>query len=109
MDADVRAPRAPEPPEGRQRMRAVVRGRVQGVGFRFFAAAAARRLDLRGQVRNLPDRSGVEVVAEGERPALDDLVRALRQGPPLAEVESVNVAWCPATGGLPNFTIRAWG
>ena len=90
-----------------QRFHATVRGRVQGVGFRFFVARAGRRLGLRGQVRNLPDGRRVEVIAQGPRAALDALVRELNAGPPLASVESVNVLWLTPAGDLPAFAIRA--
>ena len=98
MDAGVECP---------ERLHATVRGRVQGVGFRYFAARAGRRLGLYGHVRNLPDGRRVEVIAEGPRPALDALVRELHAGPPLAVVESVTVAWSAPAGDLPAFAIRA--
>ena len=68
--------------------RAIVTGRVQGVGYRFFAERAARDLDLRGWVRNLPDGS-VETVAEGEEEAIARYFDRLRQGPRGARVEDV--------------------
>ncbi|MCY3749273.1 MAG: acylphosphatase [Chloroflexi bacterium] len=90
-----------------QRLRATIRGRVQGVGFRFFVARVGRRLNLCGHVRNLPGGRRVEVVAQGPPPALDALVQQLRAGPPLAIVESVTVAWEAPAGDLPAFAIRA--
>jgi len=77
------------------------------VGFRFFVARLGRRLNIRGQVRNLPDGRRVEVIAEGPRPALDALVHQLQTGPPLAVVKSVTVAWAEPVGDLPAFAIRA--
>jgi acylphosphatase len=71
---------------------AEVRGRVQGVGFRHFTRSTARRLDLRGFVRNEPGGT-VTVVAEGPRGALDALVEALHEGPSAAAVRSVDVSW----------------
>ena len=70
--------------------RFVVSGRVQGVGFRYFAADAARREGLAGSVRNLDDGC-VEAVAEGEVEAVERFERALRQGPSRARVEHVRV------------------
>jgi acylphosphatase len=90
-----------------QRLHATVRGRVQGVGFRFFVARVGRRLGLKGQVRNLPDGRRVQVIAQGPRSALDALLHELRAGPPLASVESVTVAWSAPAGELPAFAIRA--
>lgn len=71
-----------------RRVRFVVHGVVQGVNFRAAAAREASRCRITGRVWNREDGS-VEVVAEGETPALDDFARWLRTGPRLAEVESV--------------------
>jgi acylphosphatase len=90
----------------RLRLYADVRGRVQGVGFRFFAQGEALRLGLAGTVRNCADPRRVEIVAEGERAGLEQLVERLRQGPPGAYVEDVNVSWAPASGEFTTFTIR---
>ncbi len=68
--------------------RYVVHGRVQGVGFRWFVARQATRLGLVGFARNLDDGS-VEVVAQGEASALESLAEALRRGPSMARVSSV--------------------
>lgn len=65
-----------------------VRGRVQGVGFRWFVLRRAQRLGVVGFVSNRPDGS-VEVVAQGSEEALGDLSRALAEGPSLARVDSV--------------------
>lgn len=75
----------------------VVRGRVQGVGFRDYVAAGARRLKLSGYVRNFADHRSVEVVAEGPRDALEGLIRHLNEGPGTARVERVDVEWRDAT------------
>ena len=72
---------------------AVVRGRVQGVGFREFVYMRARFLGLRGYVRNLPDMRSLEVVAEGDRPSLEQLLDYLRKGPRGARVDGLDVAW----------------
>ncbi len=70
--------------------RVIVRGRVQGVGFRFFAERSARELGVRGWVRNLPDGS-VESMAEGNEAAVAAYVARLEQGPPGARVNGVAV------------------
>lgn len=67
-----------------------VSGRVQGVGYRAFAARVARTLGLRGGAANLED-GRVEVVAAGAAHALDRLESALREGPSLARVSEVDV------------------
>jgi acylphosphatase len=70
--------------------RFLVSGRVQGVGFRFFAADAAQREGLAGSVRNLED-GRLEAIAEGEAESVVRFERALRQGPSRARVEHVRV------------------
>ena len=75
----------------------VVRGRVQGVGFREFVYTRARFLGLRGYVRNLPDIRSLEIVAEGERAALEQLLDHLREGPRGACVDGLDVTWGEAT------------
>ena len=75
---------------GRVARRFVVSGRVQGVGFRYFALDAARRDGLHGYVTNT-DEGTVEAVAEGESEALERFERALRRGPSRSRVEHVTV------------------
>lgn len=88
-----------------ERQHVVVSGRVQGVGFRYFTVAEARRLGLRGWVRNAPDGS-VEIVAEGPPERLRELVAWCRHGPPSAHVSEVRCA--PLDGGQPlgDFVVR---
>lgn len=80
------------PTEPHPALRALVRGRVQGVGFRFFTYGRARALGLSGSVRNLPD-GRVEVRAAGPREQLEALVEDLRRGPALARVDDVDLDW----------------
>jgi acylphosphatase len=68
--------------------RAIVKGRVQGVGYRFFAERAARETGVHGWVRNLPDGS-VEAVAEGDAEAVTRFLARLREGPHGARVDSL--------------------
>ena len=82
----------------------MVRGRVQGVGFRYFVNERARELQLAGLCRNL--RSGdVEVIAEGEKGSLEALLAALNQGPTMSYVEEVHAVWLDATGEFSGFSI----
>ena len=76
--------------EARVRVRALVRGRVQGIGFRAFVLHHARSLGVGGTVANRPDGS-VECVAEGSRPAVDALVESLRRGPFGARVDKLEL------------------
>ena len=80
-------------------------GHVQGVGYRDYARRRAALLGLAGWVMNLRD-GRVRLRAEGPRPIIEDLVRALEKGPPLSHVERVEVRWLPATGRFANFDIR---
>ena len=89
------------------RLDATIHGRVQGVGFRFFAERVADRLGVVGFVRNLPT-GGVEVVAEGDEEVLQQLLAALSKGPPAAEVSEVKAHWLPATGEFREFGVRFW-
>lgn len=86
------------------RLHAIVHGYVQGVGFRDFVSRTGRRLGLAGEVRNRPDGT-VEVIAEGERPALEELLAALSRGPSEAEVQRVDAQWETARGTVAGFRI----
>jgi acylphosphatase len=90
---------------GRQRLDAIVRGRVQGVGYRVFALREAMALGLDGFVANMSDGS-VCVVAEGPRRDLEALVLRLEDGPPAGWVDAVQARWEPARGLGPGFRIE---
>ena len=81
--------------------RYLVRGRVQGVGFRWFVWRLAKRLGVRGWARNLPDGT-VEVVAEGSPESLERLEQALAHGPVAARVDSVEKDAVPHQDELPK-------
>jgi acylphosphatase len=89
-----------------QRLEAVVRGQVQGVGFRWFVTRQAALLGLTGWVANRPDGS-VEVVAEGPADALDGLQGLLAGGPAGARVERVETSRGAAQGDLERFQVRS--
>ncbi|HET9497339.1 MAG TPA: acylphosphatase [Candidatus Limnocylindria bacterium] len=91
---------------GAQRLTARVRGRVQGVGYRWWAVDVATQLGLVGWVRNADDERAVELVAEGDPTALDAFLPRLESGPSAARVDSVEADRGPATGGLTRFEIR---
>jgi acylphosphatase len=82
----------------------LVRGRVQGVGFRWFARETAGSLGLTGWVRNREDGS-VEAEAEGGAGTLDEFVRRLRDGCPSARVDSIETRDAAPQGGA-GFEIR---
>ena len=89
-----------------ERLEAVVHGRVQGVGFRFFVVRHADRLGLTGWVANEPS-GRVRTVAEGPRDALETFLADLREGPPGAWVERVDASWSTATGTFSGFDVRS--
>jgi acylphosphatase len=82
-----------------------VRGRVQGVGYRYFALENALRLGVFGYVRNLPG-GDVELHVEGEEKALAALYAELQRGPGFAHVTSVIEEDAPVTGRYSSFSIR---
>jgi acylphosphatase len=88
--------------------RFVVRGRVQGVGFRWFVEREAHILGIAGWVRNNAD-SSVEVLAQGTRDQLSGLRSRLQQGPRAARVDDVEESEAKAVAGLTTFRIEgAW-
>lgn len=91
---------------GRVRLDAAVRGRVQGVGYRWFAFREAAALGLDGWVANQADGS-VRLVAEGARGDLERLVERLREGPPAGWVDDIQVRWEPARGERSGFRIES--
>jgi acylphosphatase len=88
--------------------RFLVRGRVQGVGFRWFVESEARTLGISGWVRNNAD-SSVEVLAMGSRDQLAGLRSRLRAGPRAARVDDVEEFEAQPVAGLRTFRIEgAW-
>ena len=89
----------------RERLTAVVSGRVQGVGFRYWTLRQATSLGLTGWVMNRDEENAVELVAEGKPEALDALERLVRAGPPGARVERVDARRDAASGTFSRFSI----
>ena len=98
---------ASEPAE-MARLEATVKGRVHGVGFRYFVVMRASYLGLTGFVANEQDGS-VRCVAEGPRADLEDLLEMLNEGPTSAIVERVIIDWLPYTGRWGSFGIVSSG
>ncbi|WP_375500749.1 acylphosphatase [uncultured Jatrophihabitans sp.] len=84
------------------RLTALVSGHVQGVGFREWTRRTAAPLGLVGSASNLPD-GRVEVIAEGDRDACDQLLAALQGGSTPGRVRDVQVAWSDADNLLVGF------
>jgi acylphosphatase len=91
-----------------ERLEATVRGRVQGVGYRYFVLRLAGRQGLTGWVANQPDGS-VQCVVEGSPDELDRIETALSDGPPGAVVEAVQAVRMQATGRFDRFEVRSAG
>ncbi|POX55199.1 acylphosphatase [Streptomyces sp. Ru71] len=88
------------------RLVAWVRGRVQGVGFRWFTRAKALEIGgLSGFALNLAD-GRVQVVAEGPRPGCEVLLDWLREGDTPGHVDGVTEIWDTPRGGYDGFAIR---
>jgi acylphosphatase len=86
-------------------VRALVRGRVQGVGYRAFALHTAHRLGLRGFARNLPD-GRVEVVAVGAADVVESFLGRLAIGPPGSRVDGIDRQPLASPPELDGFEIR---
>lgn len=87
------------------RVRLLVSGRVQGVGFRYAAVTEARRLGLRGWARNAPDGT-VEIVAEGDAASVRTLVAWCHEGPPSARVRGVRQVTLSGGEPLGEFGVK---
>ena len=91
-----------------QRLYAIVKGRVQGVGFRYFTQERAIFLGLTGWVRNRWNGT-VELVAEGPKEDLESLLNAVSRGPRAGTTQNVKHDWMEATGEFSSFYIRRTG
>ncbi len=88
-----------------KRINAIVSGRVQGVGFRYFVLRVAGKLGVTGWVRNLGD-GDVQVMAQGPPQVLEQLLLHLRQGPPAAYVQNVSAEWEEPDPNLDSFELK---
>ena len=88
----------------KSRVHLLIKGRVQGVAFRYATINEANALGVSGWVRNL--RNGdVECEAEGDRELLEKLVKWCHDGPPHARVDEVSVRWSDFTGEFTKFVM----
>jgi len=88
-----------------ERRHLLIKGRVQGVGFRWFTRDTALGFNLKGWVRNLPNGS-VEAEVEGEPGVLRRFIQELRVGLPFSRVEEIEEYSVPSTGERESFDIR---
>ena len=82
----------------------LIRGRVQGVGYRFFTQDLAQNFGLAGWVRNLPD-GNVEAFAQGPRAVIEVFIDLLEQSPSMARVEAITVDWQSPSDQYTSFSI----
>ena len=82
-----------------------IHGKVQGVGYRFFATRVARRLGLKGSIQNLRDGT-VEALVEGDKEKIDEWIEELKEGPRYAEVTQIDQETKDFTGRLGDFDVK---
>lgn len=85
-------------------VRLIISGDVQGVGFRAWVIRQAKELSLTGWVKNREDEA-VEVVAEGLKQDLEELVKRCQHGPEVAWVEKVDIKWSDASNKFISFEV----
>ncbi len=88
-----------------KRLRLIVSGRVQGVGFRWASQKAARQLGVHGYVRNLPN-GDVEIVAEGDDSAVTNMITWARKGPTWSRVDNLQLHDLPGPAEYAEFGVR---
>ena len=88
------------------RLHAIIKGRVQGVGFRAFVLENAEAIGVTGWTRNRWDGS-VEVVAEGDRESLERLLAVLRRGPRISNVTEIEEEWGATSGEFRSFRVKS--
>jgi len=88
-----------------KRLRIIVKGVVQGVGYRYYAVDVARRLALDGYVKNLPDGT-VEVDVQGDEGMLEEFLESLRVGPRAAHVTGLDVEELEPTDRFDGFGVK---
>lgn len=87
-----------------KRVHLIISGDVQGVGYRAWVRGEAKEHNLVGWVKNRED-GAVEVVAEGSRKTLEELVERCQRGPEMSWVKNVDIQWCDATNKFSLFDI----
>ena len=88
-----------------EQLHVIVKGRVQGVSFRYYTRQQAFRLGISGWIQTNPDGT-VEVLAQGAHEQLEELLDFLHVGPPAARVTDLDVEWKPVAEPVNHFSIR---
>jgi acylphosphatase len=84
----------------------LVIGRVQGVGYRYFACDRARDLGLNGYAMNLPEGDKVKLEVEGKKETIEEFLKDLKKGPSGAYVKEVKIEWSENLNEFRGFDIR---
>ena len=92
-------------PQDLIQVHARIKGRVQGVGFRYWTQRTAESLSLGGWVMNMPDGS-VEAAFEGTREQVEKMVAAARKGPQFGKVDDIELVWRDSVGEFKEFEVR---
>ena len=87
------------------RVEAIFKGKVQGVYFRDYTQRFARRMEVYGWVKNLPDGT-VEATFEGDKENIEEVIRMLREEHPLARVDNIEIVWTEYRNQYDRFEIR---
>jgi len=87
------------------RAKIIVKGKVQGVFYRAFTQKNALKLGLKGWTRNLPN-GDVEIICEGDKESIKELIKKLWRGPPLSKVDNVEIYWEEYKSEFKDFTIK---
>jgi acylphosphatase len=87
--------------------RALLSGRVQGVGFRHFTRMNARELNIKGWVKNRSDGK-VEAVIQGSSDSIDEMLERLRKGPGSARVDDIKIEGMEVDEKFDSFNVRRW-
>ena len=85
--------------------RLIVRGVVQGVGFRYWITKKAQILNLPGYAKNRPDGT-VEIETEGERGLVEEFIKEVKVGPTYSSVTDINIEWYDQPKEYKDFSIR---
>lgn len=86
-------------------LKAILRGRVQGVAFRYFTVKAADALGLKGYVKNLPSGE-VEIVAQGGEEELNKFIPKIKEGPTAAVVKDADINYRPPSKDYAGFNVK---
>lgn len=89
----------------KKQIHCIIKGDVQGIGYRYFVVREASRLNINGWVKNLYN-GDVEVVAEGDEEKIERLLKEFRSGHPYARVDDIYIEWYPPENKYDRFFVK---